>query len=60
MNWYRLVGMNAFQRANRLPASSQYVRTRPDTRNTRAVTMWMNRIVDITPPPGGMRNGSAM
>ncbi len=60
MAWKREVGMKADQRANRFPASSQYVRMRPDTRKANAVSMWMSRTVVMTLPPGGIRNGSAM
>ena len=52
--------MNAVQRENRLPASSQYVRTSPDSRNSSAATMWMKRMTENRSPPAGMRNGSAM
>jgi hypothetical protein len=60
MAWKRDVGMNADQRANRLPASSHQVRMSPDTRKVSAARMWIIRTLDMTAAPGGMRNGSAM
>ncbi len=55
-----IVGMNADQRAKRLPTSIQTSRTSSDAMSVRAVTMWTRRTIVITLPPGGMRNGSAM
>ena len=52
--------MNADQREKRFPTRSHTVRTIPEMRNVSAARMWIMRIVDMTLPPGGIRNGSAM